>query len=73
MILPGSKPQKGADYLQQAVEADKSNKEIRLHLAQAFIKLGQKAKAIQELDKIAVYGDQSEAAATARKLLNSIQ
>lgn len=73
ILLDTNQQQKALEYLQQAAEADKANRDIRLHLAQAYLKTGQKAKAKQELDKIAVYGDQSAAAEAARKLLSSIQ
>lgn len=72
ILLEGGMSQQGLMYLQRAAEVDKSNREIRLHLAQAYLKAGQVAKAKQELEKLAVYGDQSDIAVTARKLLGSL-
>lgn len=73
ILLDAGQQQKALGYLQRAADADKNNREIRLHLAEAYLKAGQKPKAKQELEKLAVYGDQSEVAATARKLLQSLQ
>ena len=72
VLLDDGFPQQGLKYLLRAAEMDKQNREIRLHLAQAYLKTGQTAKAKQELEKLAVYGDQSGIAATARKLLGSL-
>jgi putative PEP-CTERM system TPR-repeat lipoprotein len=73
ILLDAGQVNKALSNLLRAVEFDKNNREIRLHLAEAYLKAGQKTKARQELEKLAVYGDQSDIASRARKLLDSVQ
>lgn len=73
ILLDAGQVDKALTYSQRAAELDKNNREIRLNLAEAYLKAGQKAKAKKELEKLAVYGDQSDVAARARKLLDGLR
>ncbi len=50
--LTGGKADKAVEYLEKALELEKNNTNIRLHLAQAYLAADMDAKAKQQLDHI---------------------
>lgn len=50
--LTGGKAEKAVEYLEKALELERNNTNIRLHLAQAYLAADQDAKARQQLDHI---------------------
>jgi predicted Zn-dependent protease len=74
MLVEQGKTARGLELLQQAVAAAPKASEIRYHLAQAWLKSGDKAKARDELERLlsndANFPRQSEALALLKKLRN---
>jgi tetratricopeptide (TPR) repeat protein len=50
--LTGGKAEKAVEYLEKALELEKRNSNLRLHLAQAYLATDQDAKAKQQLDQM---------------------
>ncbi len=50
--LTGGKAEKAVEYLEKALELERDNSNIRLHLAQAYLAVDEDAKAKQQLDQI---------------------
>ncbi|CAN5737155.1 hypothetical protein BH24ACI2_BH24ACI2_10580 [soil metagenome] len=48
--LTGGKPEKAVEYLEKALELEKENSLIRLHLAEAYLKVNRKADAKKQID-----------------------
>ena len=76
--LTGGKPEKAVEYLQKALEYEKENGYIYLHLAQAYLATKNKPEAKKNLDYIFKMKDnpafaleRKEVEAEAKKLLDS--
>lgn len=50
--LFGGKPEKAVEYLEKALELEKNNSYIRLHLAEAYLAVGKKPEAKRQLEYI---------------------
>jgi tetratricopeptide (TPR) repeat protein len=74
----GGKPEKAVEYLEKAIELEKENAYVRLHLAQAFLAVNRDAEAKKQLEYVLkmkpnpdYLPEQKDAAEQARKLLSS--
>jgi putative PEP-CTERM system TPR-repeat lipoprotein len=63
---------RGLDMLREASRLAPQDPEIRLHLAKALLKAGDKAAAKSELEALAVQGDASRARTEAQQMLNGL-
>lgn len=63
---------RGVDMLRKAADADPNAHDIRLHLARALIKSGDKSAARTELEKLAKLGEKYARRAEVEKLLKSL-
>ena len=64
---------RGLELLQKAVAAAPNAHEIRFHLAQAWLKAGDKAKARNELERLLASDAKFPQRAEAMKLLNELK
>ena len=63
---------KGVELLQRASNLAPQDAELRLHLAKALIKSGDKAAAKSELEKLAAHGDASASRTEAQQMLKTL-
>ena len=50
--LTGGKPEKAVEYLEKALQLEKNNSNIRLHLAEAYLKANRNAEAKKQLEYV---------------------
>jgi putative PEP-CTERM system TPR-repeat lipoprotein len=72
ILLQRGDAKKGLDMLRDASGLAPDNPEIRLHLAKALVKAGDKASARRELEALAARGDASQARTEAQQMLKGL-
>ncbi len=73
MLVEQGDAKRGLDLLQKAVSAAPAAQEIRFHLAQAWLKAGDKAKARTELERIEANGTKFPRQSEAMNLLRQLR
>jgi len=72
LLVNGKDAERGIQLLRQAVDLDPRASEIRLNLARALIKVGEKDSARKELDELAKLGNQYAQQAEVARLRSSL-
>ena len=73
ILVEQDNTKRGIEVLQKAVSAAPNHPEIRYHLAQALVKAGDKANAIDHLERIVAPGAKFSQEAQARALLTQLK